>query len=1229
MSDFITTMAARASGEITKVEPLISSMFLPLPPMPGDYVEDMYAEPEPPESLEDDPDLSFLPLLNYDPWSVEIPNWYENEDFEVEETEGENSPESLHRERNNEIESAQNLPEKLANKNTSDSNLNTEIKVIESEVILREKDRGFQSKEEVSNYSATPQGNSLDTESLPVKVNGKLNPLVSKNKSELTQVSNDNQLNISIKLTDGDNQEIFSPSTEDIQSTITPQVNRLETASPSLQAKINSNPSIANTESELTTPSDENKRKANQQITNLDNRDTRQSSTDENLPNITTQVSRLGAESPSLQAKINSNSSISKTESELTTLSDNHQATESSKLNSLENSENNSSTIAQEKPSATKTKKYQLESAELNTDLTQRPNDNLPNISKESTNLEHQETNVIPKDETSPKITPAINRLELESLSIQAKAERDPSIYNTKFDSNPISENSQVNKKNNFPSNLDGQDNKISNANQVKVNRQLNNLVNDVSSPEDKLSNITPQVHRLEAKYIPAQASLDSHASIPNKESDLNKVSDDDSLQIHKEFTDLDNGEIRKSSQDYTSPTITPQVNRLETESSSLQANVESNPSVLNTELELTKIFDDNQANTSSKVTGSENREINSSAITPQINRLEKVSESVKANVESHSPVVHTNHNLIQSSDNHQEKVNQILTNSETREANTSSQEEKKALTVTPQVNRLDTTSLSSQANLDSRLSIVDNELEFTKVDSNNQAKENHKSTNLEHQEISTPFQEERLSSIHNKLTNNANAKKKNISSRQETPPSIKPPINRLETVSPSTEAKVKPNLSTSNANNSPKEQKQLTKNLGIEKQNNSSINETSSSVALQVSRSAENLLSTYANEKVSRGNIESNQNEQVSKIGKQHKINPSSASPSESNSVSNNRNSSLISPLRQLGKLINRSNNKQKQKQSDSTRKKIGGKTVTPNLQNNSAPLATSQENSNIQEQRLSHINQLNPGKESVKPELKSDASYSLANTTSSDNAKNQNNVQQSNSPRTQKSLSNINSSQTSQSSQNNQFKHREENRTKLPKEKITPQQKVEARLDQSVNSLSSSTSTSLNSEHSLRDTKKLKSPVSEVDQSSSSPQQNSILSNPHNANLNLNTVKNAPNTKHIPNYVSKNESKLNSNDSSIKPNINESISVITNQENYPNLSSPKSSKISPVNNQTEPRQNQSKYSSSPTIQITIGRIEVKGNQAPPSPKSTTRKSTKRNPSLSLQDYLKQRDGK
>ncbi len=45
------------------------------------------------------------------------------------------------------------------------------------------------------------------------------------------------------------------------------------------------------------------------------------------------------------------------------------------------------------------------------------------------------------------------------------------------------------------------------------------------------------------------------------------------------------------------------------------------------------------------------------------------------------------------------------------------------------------------------------------------------------------------------------------------------------------------------------------------------------------------------------------------------------------------------------------------------------------------------------------------------------------------------------------------------------------------------------------------------------------------------------------------------------------------------------------------------------------------------PTVQVTIGRIEVRSSSTPTAPK-VNNKSTPRQPSVSLQDYLKQRQG-
>jgi hypothetical protein len=135
-------------------------------------------------------------------------------------------------------------------------------------------------------------------------------------------------------------------------------------------------------------------------------------------------------------------------------------------------------------------------------------------------------------------------------------------------------------------------------------------------------------------------------------------------------------------------------------------------------------------------------------------------------------------------------------------------------------------------------------------------------------------------------------------------------------------------------------------------------------------------------------------------------------------------------------------------------------------------------------------------------------------------------------------------------------------------------------------------------------------------------SSQQQSIPSNLH---LRSNLVNQE---HHNTEFVEK--SQTQNSISIVRPNSIKQKSVIPLGEDTGNLlRSPIVKTLSPIHSQTEFRRHQAESQPSPTIEVTIGRIEVRGIQPEPSPKSQGRKSTKKSPALSLSDYLKQRDGK
>ncbi|MEA5593285.1 hypothetical protein, partial [Rivularia sp. UHCC 0363] len=106
--------------------------------------------------------------------------------------------------------------------------------------------------------------------------------------------------------------------------------------------------------------------------------------------------------------------------------------------------------------------------------------------------------------------------------------------------------------------------------------------------------------------------------------------------------------------------------------------------------------------------------------------------------------------------------------------------------------------------------------------------------------------------------------------------------------------------------------------------------------------------------------------------------------------------------------------------------------------------------------------------------------------------------------------------------------------------------------------------------------------------------------------------------------------KSKIQSSISRVTPNLSEQESVIPPGEDIVSLlPSPIVKTSSPIHTQTDFRRHQAEFQPSATIQVTIGRIEVRGIQPEQSPKPQGRKSTQKSPALSLSDYLKQRDGK
>ncbi len=241
MSDFITTMTARAMGEIPTVEPLLYSMYLNLPVMPSDCTEDTLSEPEPSEFIDNEPNLNFKPLVTSKGFSATMPRWDVNSDLKFD------SVTSV------EIEPQYDV--------TPDSGINIETENTFNENSQEENDNIFQPVTEISEYPIAPQINRLEA-----NVEFDSNTSISDSESQLhpddfefptTRQSNntENREIISKEIPKGDNNEPAVNSNNlnseaEVLPNILPQVNHLEIASQSVEA---------NVEVDLTTSTNESK----------------------------------------------------------------------------------------------------------------------------------------------------------------------------------------------------------------------------------------------------------------------------------------------------------------------------------------------------------------------------------------------------------------------------------------------------------------------------------------------------------------------------------------------------------------------------------------------------------------------------------------------------------------------------------------------------------------------------------------------------------------------------------------------------------------------------------------------------------------------------------------------------------------------------------------------------------------------------------------------------------
>ncbi len=1060
MSDnFITTMAARTIGEIPTVEPLTHPIYLPLPAMPGDYSEDASWEPEPSASMDDEPDLSFMPLVTSEGWSVTMPRWDETQELGIVETWDENPVQELDSEVTPRVEPLQDVGKvweanqsveeggrqedtrSWENGDTYQGSINTEAEVTFTEVIQQETDSKSQPTE-TSEYPIVPQVNQLEVLQNSVEPDVHLDVQASRFEAESYLELNDttnhsyNQLS---EIENGDTQKygeaerVSSGSGE----TVTPESKVSKEISP--------------------------------------------------IP-IAPQVNPLEVPPQSVEANVEFTSPISTSKPRFKQVSDDTQSTVSRQFTNLENGETTTSI-------------------------------NLQSGNSDDKKSDVNSSNLTRETETSPTIAPQVNRLEVPSQSVEANVEFDLPGSTSESGFTQVPDDTQS-----------------------TVNRQFTNLENGETTTSTNLQS----------------------GNNDDKQSDVNS-------------SNLNRGTE-------TSPTIAPQVNRLEVPSQSVGANVEFELQGSTSESGFTQVSDDTQLNVNRQFTNQENGETHTS------------SEVERRNTSTNQPVIH-------SSD--------VLKEVETPPK------------IAPQVNRLEVPSQSVEANVELISPISNSEPGVTQASDDTQSTVNRQFTNIENGETTTSTN---LQSGNSK-DKQSDVNSSNLTKETETPPTILPQVNRLEVPSQSVEANVEFTSTTSNS----------------ESELHQALNNTHKPLHRQLTNTENSPVE--ANAEIHELNVDTVQNINASKTSRKEVFypasnhlkpqfvkrnveltSPESISQSELHSVSNNTQSSpprkLIDPRKQ-----------QIQKHDDVNRRKITEETFTPNLVN--ASEVTNQVKPTLQERTFApQVNRVHIVKHSAKPEIElTSTQLHLQSPLQPEVAKRQKIPEKPNPPTVKSSVLD-----NTQFSKQSQLSNGEINRSKATEQKATLQKMVKVGTDNSA--LVPSPPIILNSRRLYVQSLPLsQTPISSTQQSvepnvylnsTSAKSDSRKVSSPEHPKTELFKNITLINTDNTENFADPRITQTPDSRTRVNPSRHELVIPLKdNSENL--LSPPKVESSSLAHNQPQPRRHQLEPPSlpTPTIQVTIGRIEVRVTQPPASPKPKAKQSQKRSPAMTLSDYLKQRNGK
>ena len=1147
MSDnFITTMAARTIGEIPTVEPLTHPIYLPLPAMPGDYSEDASWEPEPSASMDDEPDLSFMPLVTSEGWSVTMPRWDETQELGIVETWDENPVQELDSEVTPRVEPLQDVGKvweanqsveeggrqedtrSWENGDTYQGSINTEAEVTFTEVIQQETDSKSQPTE-TSEYPIVPQVNQLEVLQNSVEPDVHLDVQASRFEAESYLELNDttnhsyNQLS---EIENGDTQKygeaerVSSGSGE----TVTPESKVSKEISP--------------------------------------------------IP-IAPQVNPLEVPPQSVEANVEFTSPISTSKPRFKQVSDDTQSTVSRQFTNLENGETTTSI-------------------------------NLQSGNSDDKKSDVNSSNLTRETETSPTIAPQVNRLEVPSQSVEANVEFDlpGSTSESGFTQVPDDTQSTVNRQ--F-TNLENGETTTSTNLQSGNNDDKQSDVNssNLNRGTETSPTIAPQVNRLEVPSQSVGANVEFELQGSTSESGFTQVSDDTQLNVNRQFTNQENGETHTSSEVErrntssnqpvihssdvlkeleTPPKIAPQVNRLEVPSQSVEANVELTSPISNSESGFTQVSDDTQATINRQFTNQENGETHTS------------SEVERRNTSTNQPVIH-------SSD--------VLKEVETPPK------------IAPQVNRLEVPSQSVEANVELISPISNSEPGVTQASDDTQSTVNRQFTNIENGETTTSTN---LQSGNSK-DKQSDVNSSNLTKETETPPTILPQVNRLEVPSQSVEANVEFTSTTSNS----------------ESELHQALNNTHKPLHRQLTNTENSPVE--ANAEIHELNVDTVQNINASKTSRKEVFypasnhlkpqfvkrnveltSPESISQSELHSVSNNTQSSpprkLIDPRKQ-----------QIQKHDDVNRRKITEETFTPNLVN--ASEVTNQVKPTLQERTFApQVNRVHIVKHSAKPEIElTSTQLHLQSPLQPEVAKRQKIPEKPNPPTVKSSVLD-----NTQFSKQSQLSNGEINRSKATEQKATLQKMVKVGTDNSA--LVPSPPIILNSRRLYVQSLPLsQTPISSTQQSvepnvylnsTSAKSDSRKVSSPEHPKTELFKNITLINTDNTENFADPRITQTPDSRTRVNPSRHELVIPLKdNSENL--LSPPKVESSSLAHNQPQPRRHQLEPPSlpTPTIQVTIGRIEVRVTQPPASPKPKAKQSQKRSPAMTLSDYLKQRNGK